>query len=89
MTRKRIQATAAALPKLRWAEEGGRLTVRRIGQTKLTANVEPGFHPSHPTLPSNVASPTITPNGDAQFQLPAGMWQLVARKPEGTQPGPG
>jgi len=68
-----------ALPKLRWGEEGGRLTVRRIGQTKLTAKVEPGFHPSHPTLPSNVASPTIAPNGDAQFLLPAGLWQLVAR----------
>ena len=68
-----------ALPKLRWGEAGGRLTVRRIGQTILTAKVEPGFHPDHPTLPSNVASPKMTPSGDAQFQLPAGMWQLVAR----------
>jgi Mg-chelatase subunit ChlD len=68
-----------ALPKLRWSEEGGRLTVRRLGQTKLTAKAEPGFHPNHPTLPSNVASPTIAANGDAQFLLPAGLWQLVAR----------
>jgi Mg-chelatase subunit ChlD len=68
-----------ALPKLRWAEQGGRLTVHKIGQTKLTASVEPGTHLSHPTLPSNAVSPTIAPNGDAQFQLPAGLWQLVAR----------
>ncbi|HQF38053.1 MAG TPA: VWA domain-containing protein [Opitutaceae bacterium] len=65
-----------AAPAIRWAEPVGTLVVRNVGQTALTARPEPEAELSHPLFNDTEASPDLTPQGDAVFRLPAGLWTL-------------
>jgi Mg-chelatase subunit ChlD len=72
-----------AAPAINRAEPSGTLVVRKVGQTHLKAEPEPGVEIRHPLFSGNEATPDLTPRGDAVFRLPAGYWQLVAAGGDG------